>query len=148
MEPLAWQDCFRAMNSLAGRGRLSWPQPDSGGFNCHPGFTVTDVSGGAAWLITAPGDWILGLPAVSRFFELSTPVVGHPLSWVVGLMLCIPVFSILVVLTIAPFVYAAESRESRQRQATTPARGSSKNATRHNNPPLRPSEPPLRAKQK
>lgn len=84
MEPLSWTECFRAMNELAGRTRLSWPEPNSGGFNCHPDFTISDVSGGAAWIVTAPGDWLLGIPEVAQFLELEKPVVGHWASWIIG----------------------------------------------------------------
>lgn len=72
------------MNELAGRTRLDWPESGSGGFNCHPDFTVSDVYGGAAWILTAPGDWLLGFPVVARFLELETPVVGNWASWIIG----------------------------------------------------------------
>jgi hypothetical protein len=123
MEPLSWYDCFVWMNGLAGRGRFSWPQPGSGGFNCHPDFTISDLTGGAAWLITAPGDWVLGLPAVSSFLELDTPVVGHVLSWWLGMLLLMPLLSVMIVLIAAPFVYAAEDRRNlRERERRPPLR--------------------------
>ncbi|MHA6347547.1 hypothetical protein [Roseivivax sp. CAU 1761] len=112
MEPLSWTECFRAMHTLAGRTRFSWPQPDSGGFNCHPDFTISDVYGGAAWILTAPGDWILGIPAVARFFELETPVAGHLFSYWLGAMIAMPI----VLIILAPFVYAHEDRQRRRRR--------------------------------
>lgn len=84
MDPISWTDCFRIMNALAGRTCFSWPQQGSGGFNCHPDFTISDVWGGFAWIVTAPGDWILNQSIIAQFFELDTPVVGHFFSWWLG----------------------------------------------------------------
>lgn len=112
MQPFLWQDCFRAMNAIAGRPCLSWPQEGPGGFNCHEDFTVPDVSDGAAWLLTAPGDALLGPPWVASLLELQTPVVGHVFSWWLGVMLLIPVALVIV----APFVYATEGRERRRQR--------------------------------
>lgn len=112
MDPLPWTECFRVMNALAGRTRFSWPQPDSGGFNCHPDFTITDIWGGFAWILTAPGDWILNRPFIARFFELDTPVVGHLFSWWLGAMIAMP----FVLIVLAPFVYAHDHRQERKRR--------------------------------
>jgi hypothetical protein len=98
MAPLSWDDCFKTMNYLADRGRFSWPQQGSGGFNCHPDFTISDITGGVSWIITAPGDWLFSNPKLVAFLELDTPVVGHSASWVVGLLLAYLAAAILYVL--------------------------------------------------
>lgn len=110
MVPMSWDDCFRAMNHLAGRTRLSWPQEGSGGFNCHEDFTISDIMGGAAWMITAPGDMLLSVPSITGFLELDTPVVGHEISWILGFVIILP-FALIVA---SMLTYAAEDRERRR----------------------------------
>ena len=100
------------MHSLTGRSRFSWPESDSGGFNCSADFTFTDVWGGFSWIITTPGDWILNYPVVARFFELDTPVVGNMFSWWLGIML----LSLLALIVLAPLAYAYEDRQERKRR--------------------------------
>lgn len=72
------------MYALAGRSRFSWPQEGSGGFNCSPDFTISDLTGAAQWLWTSPGDLILTVKSLHQFFEIQGPAVGHIFSYVFG----------------------------------------------------------------
>lgn len=77
---------------LAGRSRFQWPAEGAGGFNCADGFTFSDITGAFFWILTYPGDFILNDSDIASFFELQLPVVGHPASYVIGILLALMVF--------------------------------------------------------
>lgn len=80
-----WADCSKSAEAIFAQSRFSWPTTGWEGFNCETGLTVTDVTGGIAWIWTYPGDAILRLPAINSFFELSPHQTGGALSGVITL---------------------------------------------------------------
>lgn len=70
-----WVECSKFRESL-GESRFSWPANGWADFNCQEGVTLSDVTGGLRWLWTYPGDWLLRLPGLNRFFELESDYTG------------------------------------------------------------------------
>lgn len=99
---LDWKECVtvRAIQIGDHLERLRWPTGND--FNCDPAqFTISDLSGGFAWLWTWPGDWlinqIMDKPEVARFFEWDgTPFAGTILSWLVTPLLGFMALAVLV----------------------------------------------------
>lgn len=75
-----WIECSEAQETLLNVSRFSWPKSGWYGFNCEQGLTVTDLTGGIAWLWTYPGDAILRLPQINSFLELNPLHTGGYLS--------------------------------------------------------------------
>lgn len=53
-----------------GESRFQWPAGGWADFNCQPGISISDITGGIAWIWTYPGDWILRTPEIGNFLEL------------------------------------------------------------------------------
>lgn len=71
-----WAECSRHQEWTGIKGRFDWPADGLAGFNCEPGTTISDLGGAIAWVCTYPGDWLLRLPKVNKFFELDPLTTG------------------------------------------------------------------------
>lgn len=84
-----WKDCVRQNELIGIRTRFEWPVGQyKGGFDCNDSSTVNDILGGISWLWTWPGDYLLNLPEVKSFFEMSSETVvgsgwSSALTWLI-----------------------------------------------------------------
>lgn len=77
---MQWAECAKTSETAFGQSRFAWPESGWSGFNCEPGLSISDITGGIAWLWTYPADYLLRLPAVASFLELEPNHVGGGLS--------------------------------------------------------------------
>ncbi|OWJ78725.1 hypothetical protein [Haematobacter genomosp. 1] len=75
-----WIECSQATERIYGHSRFSWPVTGWEGFNCEDGITISDLTGGIAWLWTLPGDAILRYPPINEFLEMDANHTGGFLS--------------------------------------------------------------------
>lgn len=104
-----WRECAQAMYTLAGRSRFSWPQEGSGGFNCSPDFTISDLTGALRWLWTFPGDLILTIKPLHQFFEIQGPAVGHLFSYVFGFFFFPVAFMLILYAAVAALMSVSDT---------------------------------------
>jgi len=83
-----WADCAK-INEGWGHSRFVWPTDGWAGFNCEPGITISDITGGISGLWTYPGDWLLRLPKVGTFLELPPDHTGGAFSSVIMFGICL-----------------------------------------------------------
>lgn len=83
-DPIHWAECVELLERYNIQGRFSFPGGSVGGPNCSDLFTFSDVTGAFGWVLTAPWDFILRLPAISEFFEIAQPAIGHGTSYAGG----------------------------------------------------------------
>lgn len=96
-----WAQCSELGERVLHHSRFQWPSNGWESFNCQDGLTITDVTGGIAWLWTYPGDWILRQQPVNSFLELSPYHTGGYLSAGVSVAVFITGMSIVGTLAIA-----------------------------------------------
>jgi hypothetical protein len=75
-----WAECTKATESIFEHSRFSPPIEGVAGFDCQPGVTLSDLTGGIAWAWTYPGDAVLRFPEINRFMELEANQTGGYLS--------------------------------------------------------------------
>ena len=75
-----WRECIRFLEENGLHSRFSWPLDGWADFNCKPGVTVSDITGGIAWIWTYPADALIRLPAINTFLELDPLHVGGYVS--------------------------------------------------------------------
>lgn len=83
---MTWAVCSVALEKLGLKSRFQWPEGGWADFNCEAGTTVSDVTGGIAWIWTYPGDWLLRSEKINQFFELEPLHTGGYASSAVGLV--------------------------------------------------------------
>lgn len=79
-----WKECVDLLYRYDLGNRNTWP-PNVLGFDCDPEvFTIEDVWGAISWVWTWPGDALLNIEMVNRFFVLEQAAVGHLSSVILG----------------------------------------------------------------
>lgn len=76
-----WQECsLLRENWDFPISRFQWPAEGWAGFNCEPTLSISDITGGIAWLWTYPSDYLLRIDIVNKFLELAPLHTGGYLS--------------------------------------------------------------------
>ena len=88
-----WKECVGLLERYDLGDRFTWP-PNALSFDCSKvDFTISDVSGGIAWVWTLPGDYVLSQEPLRTFFEIDgSQAVGTVSSYIIGWLL----FSVLM----------------------------------------------------
>jgi hypothetical protein len=82
-----WVECAKSSESIFGHSRFSPPVDGLAGFNCESGTTISDLTGGIAWLFTYVGDWVLRIPALNGFLEFEPNQTGGYLSGLISFVI-------------------------------------------------------------
>ena len=93
-----WAECAKASESIFGHSRFSPPTDGLAGFNCESGTTISDLTGGLAWLSTYIGDWVLRLPDINSFLEFDPHHIGGYLSGFISFLIVFFILGIVGVI--------------------------------------------------
>lgn len=99
-----WITCSKTSEGLFQQSRFSLPRDGVAGFNCDSGLSISDITGGIAWLVTYMGDAVLRNPYINKFLELEPNHTGGFLSGFISLVI---VFGVLLVFGIIEAAFEA-----------------------------------------